>query len=217
MYNNQTNRKQIISVVLILVIGMVIYFGILALSRQDKTAVRFNTLPDNAKITINDGKQIDGNSTAYLTPGNYEVTLKADGFQTSEDKIAVGGEAITKYYVLSSGSSQADEWQRKNQQKILEFEGKRAEQASEASEEFRKKNTVTSILPYRNVLYSIEYRAGANDIVIVQIIADSAENRSFAMQKLRELGYEPTDLKIEFPGNFINAFVEEEIDESELN
>lgn len=217
MDSDQTKLKRIITVVLLVVIALVTYMGLLRLSRQDEIAVRINTLPEDAQVSINDSEPFKGNSTAYLNPGTYKVTVKAEGFRTTNDQIVVGNKPSVEYYMLTSDSSEADEWQRKNEKKILEFEGKIAEKASEESEEFRKKNTVTSVLPYRNVLYSIEYRAGDNDSVIVQIIADSAENRSFALQKLRELGYEPTDLKIEFPGNFINAFVEEEGDESELN
>jgi len=63
-------------------------------------------------------------------------------------------------------------------------------------------------LPYDNLVYTIGYQADPSDptgqSVIIDI--DAAEGyRNAAVDKIRELGYDPADYKITFEG-YVNPF-----------
>jgi hypothetical protein len=102
---------------------------------------------------------------------------------------------------LEAVSESALEWARKNEKLYLAYEGRAGERANAEGEEFSKVNPITSKLPYENFLYTLGYRADTTDSsgnsIIVEIDAP-AEYRRAALKKIRDLGYDPTDFKINF-------------------
>ncbi len=187
----------------IIVFALVTYFLITSVSRQGETKLNIQTVPSSATIVI-DGKP--ARKSAYLSPGEHIVNISASGFETQEDSINLSEGTLTKYYPLTPVSESAKAWAKKNQSLYLQLEGKVAEQNKVEGEAFAKNNPITNVLPYRGALYDIEYRQKSNGQIVILIIAESAENRAFALRKIENMGYQPTDFEIEFPANFSNVF-----------
>lgn len=203
MQKTQSKLRIFILTGIVIIITLVVYFLFTSISRRGEAKLNIQTIPSSVKITI-DGKA--ANKSTYLSSGDHTVIISAPGFETQEDVVKVREDAVLRFYPLTPISEDAKSWAKKNQRLYLEFEGKIAEQNKIEGEEFAKQNPITSVLPYRGALYDIEYRQKTNGQIVILIIAESAENRAFALRKIENMGYQPTDFEIEFPVNFSNVF-----------
>ncbi len=203
MQRSQTRIKVFITAIAIITVAIILYFLISGISRRGETKLNIQTIPSSAEVKI-DGKA--ARKSTYLSPGEHTLSISASGFETQEDTVNISNGATTRYYPLTPVSESAKAWAKKNQTLYLQLEGKVAEQNRIEGETFAKNNPITNVLPYRGALYDIEYRQKANGQIVILIIADSAENRAFALRKIENMGYQPTDFEIEFPVNFSNVF-----------
>ncbi len=200
-------------IVLLIVAFLVVpiaYFIFSTVTRSNKTEVALMVMPDDATITMNNTSVRPG--TLFLDPGEYTVKAQKEGFASSETKEIV--EEKTKKTIVVSLSPITDEakrWVDQNNQKIKEFEGKAGKAAAEEGIDFRKKNPIVDALPAGTYLYRIGYRSDPSDpsgnSIIVTIDASSGF-RNAALAKIRELGFDPAELKIQF-NNYESPFKNE--------
>jgi len=191
------------------IIGMILGIGFLALiaysiytvvSRNGKEPVQVYILPSDAIVTV-DGKKIS-TGVEYLSAGTHEIQAKSEGFSDFKGTITIGKtdkEAID--IGLNPISDNAKEWAKKNQKLYLDREGRSGERSREKGKEFNRLNPITKQLPITNVLYSIGYTIDpsdpSNNSIILQVQAAQGY-REAMLAKIRELGYDPTNFKINF-------------------
>ncbi len=194
------HRILIISLLVIAVIVVpLIYFIYTSVERSGKTQITLLSVPSDASISIDDKAVQPG--TFYLKPGTYTLKAKKDGFAPFENREVVESEGKTITISLQPVSDEAKKWADDNQGKYFEIEGKAGLAANVEGESFRNKNPIVNELPFSNYLYTIGYQNDPSDktgnSIIITIDAPSGY-RNAAVRKIRELGYDPTTLKILF-------------------
>lgn len=191
----------------LLVLGSVGYGVYIAVSRAGKEAVQVYLLPGDAALTAN-GERL-GSGTAYLTPGEYEIKATKEGFEDFNQKITITSPNTAEIDVaLKPQSEEAKKWVSENQKLYQEYEGRAGKRANQEGEEFSEKNPITSKLPVSTFLFTIGYRLDTADpsgnSIIITIAAPEGYRRA-ALERFRDLGYDPTDYTIEFT-NYKNLF-----------
>lgn len=201
MVNEFIKNHKILSVAMALILAGLVGFGVyVVISRIGKEPVAVYLVPDDATLTIAGERFSAG--TAYIKPGTYRVVAKKDGFKDYQTSITITRNNTAAIDVaLEPDSDAAREWQRQHMKLYLAQESRAGARANTEGEKFSQINPITSKLPFENLLYTIGYRADPADTsgnsIIIEI--DSLPGfRNAALKKIRELGYDPTDLKINF-------------------
>lgn len=189
------------------IIGIALGVGFLALiaysiytvvSRTGKEPVQVYILPSEATVTV-DGKKISA-GVEYLSAGTHEIQAKSEGFTDYKGTITIGQtDKETIDIGLDPISDSAKEWAKNNQKLYLDREGRSGERSREKGKEFSRLNPIIKQLPITNVLYSIGYTVDPTDpnSIILQVQAAQGY-REAMLAKIRELGYDPTNFKINF-------------------
>jgi hypothetical protein len=205
----QDNKRTVtIGAIVFTVIAVVTlgYFIFTSITHAGKLAVTVNIVPSDARATFNGQPQSSG--IAYLKKGSYEIKASKKGFADFSEKIMIDHDHQAIPIGLNPISSEAKKWADDNQQLYFDLEGEAGDEAIVNGNEFRNKNPITDALPYENALYTIGYRADPADStgnsIIIEIDAPEGY-RNAAIQQIRDLGYEPTDFKINFR-DYTNPF-----------
>jgi hypothetical protein len=192
---------------LIVIIGITFY---LALSRAGKEPVTIQLIPEDTILTI-DGQQYRP-GTAYIQPGTHNIKAEREGFRTFESTITIGQPNNTEVdLALTPVSEEAIQWQKDNLNLYLAQEGRSALRSNEIGQQRREQFPITAHLPFRNFIYSIGHRLknvdNPSEGIIIEINAITG-SREAAINKIRELGFDPTDYEINF-NNYENPFSHE--------
>ncbi len=195
--------------IVVLLIGLLGYGAYIAISRAGKEPVKVYLVPSDATLTAN-GERL-GPGTVYLAPGKYDVKGSKEGFREFSTQVTIGKPNQSEIDIaLQPVSEEAKKWAAQHQDLYLAYEGRAGGRANQEGEEFSKKNPITSKLPVNNFLYSIGYRSDTSDpsgdSIIIEIDALSGYRRA-AIERIRQLGYDPTDFTIKFT-NYENPFDE---------
>ncbi len=191
-------RKQIILGVIgvfILIVALSIFTYV---SRIGKVGVTFSIVPGDAQLLI-DGRA-SGKGTQWLTPGTYLIKVAKDGFTPTERRVVVTGEKAHNVVAVSltPESAEAKKWADTHQQQYKDNEEFGSIEAQETGQYLRNKHPIISVLPYQDPYYQIAYTLNKDQSITLTIDTPSPRYRYFAVQKIRELGYDPTDYVIEF-------------------
>ena len=194
----QQNRKLIIA-------GFVCFILVLTgwgiwtyVSRQGKLPVTISAVPRDASLTVN-GQSI-GAGTTWFVPGKYTIKAQKDGFESREKTITItdGKEQNVVALGLIPVSNEAQEWAEKNADAYKNNETYGAIEAQTNGAYFQETNPIVAHLPYNDPYFQITYNADANSEAVLTIVTPSPRYRYFAIQKIRELGYDPANFKIIF-------------------
>jgi hypothetical protein len=172
-----------------------------------KIAVTVSVVPDDAKITINNASVNAG--TTYLVPGQtYTVKATKDGFAdySATQYIDATNHVIT--IEMTAVTDAAKQWQQDNQSKYQSVEGLAGAQANATGEAFTAKNPITTALPLDNMIYTIGYISDLSDPSgnsIILTVSAAEGYRNSAVEAIRNLGYDPTQFKIQF-NDYTNPF-----------
>ena len=194
--NNQ-NIKWIITLGVVTVVGVIIYFSVIGLSRNNKEEVIFNVAPSFADITAT-GKKI-GSGSQYLTPGKYEVTVSAKNFNTKKQQITVNkGDKPQVFVALSAANEEGVKWIEAHQRAYLDIEGKGGEYLAKKGKEKRDAFPIVELLPYTEDNYTIGYKSPTENSLILTIHATSSLDRQVALSRIKSWGYDPANYEIDF-------------------
>ena len=195
------NIRIILSLVGIFFIGIIIFtiFSVFTNS-QKKTGLEITTIPKGTTIDINGVTYKPG--FVKLEPGTYKISISKNGYQTAESNVTVDAQdtPTQKYFSLTPVSKEARAESRKDTESIEKIEAEAGEQSAEAGKAFEAKYPIAKNLPFRSLLYNIDYkRTGENkqDFVVL-ITADSPINRGYAINQIKNWGLRPSDYEIEF-------------------
>jgi hypothetical protein len=203
-YYYQKHRRSIVIIGTLLlaslIIGTAIYQYQLSKNRQGKLAVPVQIVPSDAEVYVDNIERLSGD-TVYIAPGNREISVKKEGFETVTKKYRIESYNNPAIYIgLAAESEEAKEWQRIHYNDYKQLEVLAAKQAVEYSKGFSERNPIVKVLPVKDPYFTISYRNIDDKSVRLTIWGTSPRYREFAIGHLRKLGFEPTDYDIEFTG-----------------
>ncbi len=205
--NLPTNIKRgaLIAVVLIVIlIGYGIYKQI---TTAGEVAITVTVAPSDAVVKV-DNKYVSL-GTIYLKPGkSYPVSVSKDGFEPYTGTQYINSTNDNISVALSPVSDAAQKWVQDNRSQYSNVEAQAGARENTTGQEFTNKNPITANLPLDNMVYTIGYKADPSDPTHMSIIltVDAAEGyRNGAIQGIRNLGYDPSQYKIEF-SDYQNPF-----------
>ena len=183
----------ILFILLIAIWGITTFVG-----RQGKVAVFINTVPSDAQITFNETQE--NNGTKWMKPGDYTVTAKKDGFTTVIRKVRVTDMKTQNVVAISlhAESDEAKKWAAEHTAEYQKNETYGTIEANTNGEYFSNLNPITTKLPFVDPYFKIAYITNDDQSVTLTVTTPSPRYRFYAVEKIREFGYDPTDFVIEF-------------------
>ncbi|OYW86336.1 hypothetical protein B7Z17_00605 [Candidatus Saccharibacteria bacterium 32-49-10] len=202
-------------VILLIIIGLglvvipLLIWGITSVSQFGKVNIPVAVAPNDAEVKVGD-QTFKNRRSINLEPGEYQVTVSKDGFETASTKLIVDTERKGTAIIapLLPVSEAAIEWYRQNERQWLELEGLAGEQARIEGQALIDDYPLTAWLPIQTPLYSIGYRQPAEGGVVITIDS-GAGYREAAFDAIREKGIDPSDYSYEFK-NLENPFDDNE-------
>lgn len=194
----QAHRRKIVIATLTFVGLIIVWSAVILIGRIGKIPVTVAVVPSNATITINGNRT--GTGTQWMSAGTYEIIASRDGFETQKKSLNVTAakkENVTAISLVAK-SSEAKEWVKNHQDDYKNNEKYGAIEASTEGKYFTDTNPITTKLPYVDPYYTIGYTPTNTGSVELTITTPSPRYRFYAVEKIRELGYDPTDFKILF-------------------
>lgn len=186
-----------VSLLVVMFIGFMTY---ILVSRGDKQPVEVYLIPSDTKLLVN-GEQLS-EGTSYLKPGRYNIEASRSGFETQKQILIVGEPNTSTVDIALAGvSDSAKKWEEEHTQLYEGYEARGGSRAQQEGETFTADNPITSVIPFENFIYTIGYRADPDDATgnsIIIEIETTEGYRNAAIDKIRELGYDPTNFKITF-------------------
>ncbi len=194
----QTNKRRIIIAIWILFISVIAWAVWIYVSRIGKLPLVVSTVPSNASVSI--GGQNYGNGTQWLLPGSYAVKVEKDGFSPRQETIIVSVKKDQNVLAVSLDpqSNTAKQWVSEHQSDYMNNEQYGSIQANTDGKYFTDLNPITTKLPYTDPYFTIGYSANNDQTVTLNVTTPSPRYRFYAVEKIRSLGYDPTNFKIEF-------------------
>lgn len=201
------NHRILAILTILLLVGLTSFGIYLTISRIGKEPVEIILTPEDMTLTIDGQNYRSG--TAYIKPGTYGVKAEREGFETFEGTVTIGQPNTTSIdYVLTPVSEEAKKWKEDNIDLYLAQEGRSSVRSNEIGKQFAEQFPITTKLPFRNFIYSIGYRLqnvdNPSEGIIIEITAITG-SREAALNKIRELGFDPTNYEINF-NNYENPF-----------
>ena len=177
---------------------LVVYAAFLLIGRIGKVGVEFHFVPASSSVTING--QTYSSGTQYLPAGTYDITVSHPGFAPEKQTVFVSNTKPKNILAISLDptSDEAKKWAETHQTDYKNNEKYGAEQARQDGQFFSQTFPIVSKLPYEDPYYKIAYRSTGEQDLTVTITTQSPRYRFAAIQKIRELGFNPTDYKIDF-------------------
>lgn len=204
MNNTSSSRFRLLvslSIIAIVVFGYIAFILLMG-NRSDGIAVEVRFLPEDAEVMVN-SENVKNDSIKRLGAGEYTVTAQRDGFIDYEQVFTINSQNSFIDFAMTPESEEAFEYIAQNNELYLDFEDRSGERAVLDGERFRDINPIVLELPYETFFFTIGYRVDPQDPnqenIIIEI--DAGEGyKNPALQQIRNWGYDPTTLNI----NFIN-------------
>lgn len=194
----QRNKKRITLAVVGFFVFIIVWAVWTYIDRYGKTPLTISVVPSNATVRIDDRKI--GNGTHWLADGTYKVKVEREGFESQESSIIVTADKDQNVLAVSLTpvSEEAQKWAAAHQRDYKKNEQYGAIEARENGKYFTDRNPITTKLPFTDPYFTLAYRTADDGSVVLTIDTPSPRYRFFAVEKIRELGYDPTDFVVEF-------------------
>lgn len=195
------NKRNIILFCLIGLGFLSIILVIQFVLRYNKQQVVLDILPNYSTITIN-GKTYK-NGSIYLEPGKYSAEISAEGFEKVTEVFTLAKSSPSVLKVSLAPNSQVGyQWVNNNENLYGKREEEGAIESRRLGTDLINAQSIVEFLPYRGKSYSIGYRTpdGTPDSLIITITAGNSLSRELALSRIKNWGYDPADLPIQFVG-----------------
>lgn len=198
-------RRYIIMGVILLVLlitGATIWYNLqLAEQRRGKLAVPVDVVPNDANVVLSTGQQLPSRGTAYISPGNYNVTVSKQGFASQTRPLRVTQDAVPYIYIGLVGTTQeAKNWVDTHPEEYQRLQSLTVVKNQAYNTLFKSNNTIVNILPIKDPYYSVDYRNYNDESIELVIWGTSPATRQAALDQIRAKGYDPTDYRISYDG-----------------
>lgn len=194
----QTHKKHLSIGAGILVFLFIAWTATTLISRIGKLPLTIQTVPSDAQITL--GDQTVGNGTTWAKPGTYTLTVRKNGFTPQTKRIIITSQKQQNVSAtaLVAESDATKKWADQHSNEYLAVQEYGSIEARNYGTYIATKYPITKSLPFNDPYYQITYTIDKNDALTLTIATPSPRYRYFAVQKLRDLGYNPTDYVIHF-------------------
>lgn len=185
-FKNLTTKQKQYGIVTLGILALIIFFSAITLiGRIGKVATTVQFAPYAAKVSLN-GKKIKNNSTVYLLPGEYNLHVEFDHFETYENTISISKESPYLVGELDASDEQGFDYMKRYNKQFLRTEALASKIANEEGERRNAKYPLLKYLPINNNFYSIAYSYGTDGEPIVNIKSDY-EYQDIAVGRLKAL------------------------------
>lgn len=200
MYYDFIHRyKQYFKIAGIGVFVLFVAWGVLTyVDRNGKIPVVVSVVPNDASVLFD--KENKGNGTHYMKAGTYQVVVQKEGFKKDTRTIIVTDKKQQNVVAvsLSAQSDSAKKWVQEHEAEYAKNQIYGAIEAESNGRFFTEKNPITTKLPFNDPYFTIGYITNKDQSVDLTIVTPSPRYRFYAVQKIRDMGYDPTDFKIIF-------------------
>lgn len=194
----QQYKRRIITIVAVVFVAIVAIFTVTSIEHMGKVPVYVSTVPNDATVRFDNNSV--GNGTQWMPAGTYTVTVQKEGFETVKRTVIVDDKKSQNVIAASliAVSSDAKKWADDHATDYRKNEAYGAIEASVNGDYFTQRNPITTKLPYVDPYFTLGYVSHDNQTISLTIETPSPRYRYFAIEKLRQLGYDPTDFDIIF-------------------
>lgn len=194
----QEHKRQIITIGSTLIAIIILWSAFLLVTRIGKTPLTVSVVPSDAKVIAN-GQQIS-DGTNWLMAGTYELSVEKEGFEPQKRTITVTPDKKNNVAAISlvAKSDEAKKWADKHENEYRDNEQYGAIEARENGKYFTEQNPITKKLPFTDPYFSISYVVNDDQSIYLTVNTPSPRYRFYAVEKIREWGYDPTDFDVAF-------------------
>lgn len=200
--NLSKNQKLTILIIIIAFIGLLIYTAVTLVSRIGKVNVEVYFAPYSAKVTLN-GTEIKNKASVYLIPGNYELEVSCEHFETLTKQITIDNNHRKLLGILEASDSEGEAYIEAHQLEFTEVEGLVGVYLNEEGERIKDQYPILNHLPFNSSLYSISYdyeEEGSRPVINIKS-QDYYLDAAVAKLKIYGEGDDLIQYKIFFSGN----------------
>ena len=220
-FSKLTPRQKVIGLFFGILFLIAIPLAIITNQRIHSAKISFFIAPSSAIIKF-DGREIqsgikpNNNNPEILdinliehqiTPGKHIIEISKDGFTTITDEVELkkGDKLVYYNYLLQEDGSM--DWYGEHEEESRLLETIIPSLAQSDHEKIEEKYPLIKILPLKSdyyindytehIKYDISYTL-IDDQATIKITDRSGGNKELALEKIRSLGYNPDDYKIEY-------------------
>ena len=175
---------------------IIIAFISTQISHIGRHEISVHFAPFTSTIKLNNGQTLRNDAKNYIEPGEYEVTISCDHFETKTQQITIDDD--TKFLIgnLIPNDEEGEQIAKNRQSDFQKVEGIAGQIASEQGSKNKEKHPILNYLPINNSLYSISYKYDENLTPKITIKADP-KYYDVAVKKLYTLkDITPSDYEI---------------------
>lgn len=196
-----TRQGRSIVIVFVVVVALVVALSIgSALRNAGKYAVEVKVSPSDAKVSI-DGKKANA-GIVRLKEGTHSFSAELNGFTSDTKTVLIDREEIVVTLLPKPTSASALETVNNNAALQAEREALGALDAQLEGERINEKYPLLTRLPlgYNQQEFAIDYGKSATikDGIAIKITANTSKSRQYALDQIKEWGYDPSDYEIIF-------------------
>lgn len=194
--------------IILIILSCVILFGLiftLIFYQTSLATVDLLVAPVSSKITINNKEYKNGQHK--LTPGEYEVIISKEDFNTKTFKLSLKAGKTTNLHTFLDQTDGLETWYINHNEDDLIRTQIGDEQATKASEKYNKKYPIVSVLPliyadYDDNYNYTEYRIDGGKYdeckkeFCLKITDSTGGNEEKAKRFIQENGFDPNDYEI---------------------
>lgn len=196
---NQKQRPAFIIISAILLFVIIIFIATYII-RIGKTEVIIQYAPLDSKITLN-GTTIKNKTTKWLKPGNYEVIVEREHFETAKRIVTIDNNHKYIVGVLDAADNEGEEYIEAHKQEFIDTEGLIGRALSEEGALIKEQYPILNYLPINNNLYSISYSYNKDRVPIINVKTEP-EYLDAAISKMKQFeNVDLTSYQINFTSN----------------
>lgn len=185
---------------------IIIYYIATKISQIGKIATTIQYAPYTASVMLDD-KPLKNNSTNYIAPGEYTITVSLDNFNTLNTTVTIDENTTILYGMLTPNNERGEQIVKERQQDFLEVQSLYGAAAVEEGNKERESWPLLAYLPVNTILYSIGYILN-NDQLIITVntttpYLDATLQKLKLIAKQAESPLEEYNIKL---NNFTNPF-----------
>lgn len=200
---------------IVIIIGSILFLAIITfaiiqlIGRIGKVSVNVSYAPFIAEVTANNVK-LKNNTTNYLAPGEYQVTVSSPNFETLQETVTIKEDTTDIYGMLGPNTEEGQRIYDKHQDDFLEVQALYGKASIAEGEAQRKEWPILSFLPQNNILYSLGYILENNSLTIT--VRSSNTYLDSALDELFSLAHAPQtiatyDVRLTDFSNQLTSFV----------
>lgn len=194
----QAHKKRVLSAIAIFFVLITTWAIIDFISHIGKIPVVISVVPNDATISLNN--QRVGTGTQWVVAGTYKVSVVKDGFQPLSETAIISDKKQQNVIAASliPESKEAKSWATEHENDYKRNEQYGAIQAASNGAYFTDLNPITKQLPFTDPYFKIGYVRNKDQTISLTISTPSPRYRFYAIEKIRQMGYDPTDFIVVF-------------------